>query len=620
MALFEGDLWTTVEEEETETYVDASGRERQERVQPMPPPSLTRGGPVASSSHVLERHTGDFRGRAVKGDSVPSEDVFDDTENKAFSRPDTAPLSHQQGLLVSRNRSGDQGAPEREDASRDDAMYHGYNLKDPDLSRAPKSFPITNRSCEPESTWYDRSTASILPKVSVLGKAPTTRKHGTVDVESTTDRSKKALGNWDHAVRKPVNILSRNAAYDTQTVHDAAKKSLHVRPAPRSKGLAGVPRPEHATDENEHRVTNVAQVSHTLPSDLPLTDGRDGNAVDRMAMATGDVPSLQEVVPSDLPEEILYDDMGVERATHQDVARYMKAKGVVGCWDSTAARDAVRTMDNKALPTHTTVHGAVGLNPQRDSTRMRDGNAPLRAHVEQMPIHAFVSATQRPEIWDTRNPIRTHHDLQASDLRQAPGKALRQDASLVPRTGPGTLGTAMAMFSRGLRRPLRDDTIRPKGDPRHDTTTALFQRRGIPGQLKVGDNDAMVVEDATQRVRNELQRVGPRGGTAREPRQELDKRPSVAPQVSQWEVRGPLGKRDNVPRDMHRADFHDNTRPLPTAVSLNAVPSHPPKSSGRETPTFAPRSGFLSSSTTMPDFSSVLLTSRKEEVTLPVRK
>ena len=67
-SLFDGDLWGTVEEENVETYTDVNGNERQERVQSLPPPSLTRGGTTSHSSHILERHTGTFTGRAVKGD------------------------------------------------------------------------------------------------------------------------------------------------------------------------------------------------------------------------------------------------------------------------------------------------------------------------------------------------------------------------------------------------------------------------------------------------------------------------------------------------------------------------------------------------------------------------
>ena len=127
------------------------------------------------------------------------------------------------------------------------------------------------------------------------------------------------------------------------------------------------------------------------------------------------------------------------------------------------------------------------------------------------------------------------------------------------RTGPGTLGSVMAALSKGLRRPLRSEASHVVDSaPRRNNQDLSV--RGVQGHVRVGENDAMSIEEASRRVRNELQRTGPVGGTARLPSRELDARPSVAPQVSHWEVRGPV---DLPPRDaIPRPDFHGNNEPL----------------------------------------------------------
>lgn len=585
-SLFDGDLWGTVEEENVETYVDVNGNERKERVQTLPPPSLTRGGATSHSSHVLERHTGAFTARAVKRDSVPAI-PFDDTALKAFTRPDTAPSSFQQQVRVQRNQTGVQNAPQQENAVRDPHLYKGYNLNDADTARRPRYFPVTNRSVEPESTWYSRAPLSSVPVSSVSGSAPVIKKHGGIDVDSTVSRARKsALAYFDNAVSKPRNRVSRNTAYDTSELHSASKLDPHGQPARRAKVIPGLNRPEHASDDV--RVTNVSSNKPKIHTGLRLTEGRDGNASDRSSVPTR-MPTAAAVASSELSEETLYDDAGT-RSTRSDVVARLHAMGELGNWDSTQAPDAVRTMNNVQL-TKRVIEGYAGLNPNRDSTAARQ-DMNVQSHVRSFPVHADVLQTTHPEIWDERNPIRNHITVHERAIDATPNLTSK-DASTVPRTGPGTLGSRPASKYSGIQRPLRDERALNAANPRQNRR--LESGRGIQGQARITDHDAFASDDAHLRVRNEVQRTGPSGGTARVPQDELDVRPAIARQASQWEMKGPTGVRDNVPRNMKRMDYHANNDPLATGTMMNAAePEYHTSRNGRETPTMAPVGNFAS--------------------------
>ena len=585
-SLFDGDLWGTVEEENIETYIDANGNERKERVQSLPPPSLTRGGATSHSSHVLERHTGTFTARAVKRDSVPAT-PFDDTEVRAFTRPDTAPSSFQQQVRVQRNQTGVQAAPQQENAFRDTNLYEGYNLKDADTARKPRYFPVTNRSVEPESTWYSRAQLSSNPVASLAGSAPVIKKYGNIDVDSAVSRAKKSvLAHFENTVPKPRNIVSKNTAYDTSDLHSASKLDPHGRPARRAKIISGLNRPEHSS--NDVRVTNVSSNKPKIHAGVQLTEGRDGNASDRLSLPTR-MPTAAAMANNELSEETLYDDAGT-RSTRNDVAVHLHAMGELGNCDSTQGPDAVRTLNN-IEPTKRVLEGNAGLNPNRDSTAARQ-DMNFQPSVRNFPVKADVLQTTHPEIWDERNPIRNRTITHERGIEAAPNLTSK-DATTVPRTGPGMLGSRPASKYSGLQRPLRDESARGTADPRQNRR--LKMNRGLQGQARITDHDAFASEDAHLRVRDELQRTGPSGDTARVPQEELGMRPTVAPQASHWEMRGPAGRRDNVPRNMTRLDYHSNNNPLASGNMVNAVePEYYMKPSGRETPTMAPIGNFAS--------------------------
>ena len=167
---------------------------------------------------------------------------------------------------------------------------------------------------------------------------------------------------------------------------------------------------------------------------------------------------------------------------------------------------------------------------------------------------------------------------------------------MVPRTAPHTFNARAASTAYGMQRPLRDDTFRTPSDPR--VTARTFHSANFKGHIRVGENDAISVEEAHRRVRGEIQRTGPSGDTARPPNEEPGIRPTVAPQVSNWEVRGPIPYRSNVPREMNRADYHPNHDPLFTGAAVNAAKSKMNvRESGRETPTMAPIASWPTVST-----------------------
>ena len=191
----------------------------------------------------------------------------------------------------------------------------------------------------------------------MVATAPATRKHGNIDVDSTVERAKKSVvANFDSSVPKPMNVMSRNAAYDTREVLKAAQKSTTTaKPAQRSRGAARPTRPDLVWDEA--RVTHTGSARRNAQGGAPLTEGRDASAVESMPMETGVVARSAAVADADLSSEAVYDDWG-DRANHNAAAyatqgrqrsggagRGGRAGGGSGQPDPSEARGRGRTLD-----------------------------------------------------------------------------------------------------------------------------------------------------------------------------------------------------------------------------------------------------------------------------------
>ena len=593
-SLFDTDLWNSQEDVETEQYVDASGDVQSERVQSMPPPDLRKAGPTSYSSHVLERHTGNFESRPRRSEATEVLSTpFDDDQLHAYTRPDTAPSSHQQTQLVNRNKRGVQEAPVREDETRDSSLYMGYNLRDPDSSRQ-QQLPLTNRSCEPESSWTSRAIKSSMPEVSTVAPSEPTKKYGSFAKKDTNRAKKNEHDGW---VPRPATKLARNSAYGIDTVVSGGRNALVAIPASQSKINPGRIRPEHAW--NDARVTSATHTGNILHGNITIPEDRNDVELEIIAMGVGEVNAATVGGTLDLTTEEAFDEKGDRPTRTVSMPQHIRVAGVVG------QRDA-----NRALPVHKTTDvasnrrmfdGTRELNPLKDGTQARQETI-LQPSTLQSGPRASVLTSDRPEIQDKRDPLQTHTTIHVRPWRGAHG-SLAPDAALVPRTAPHTFNTHVASTAHGMQRPLRDDTFRTPGAPR--VTTRAFDSTNFKGHIRVGENDAMSIEEAHRRVRSDIQRTGPSGDTARLPNEELEARPTIAPQVSNWEMRGPIPYRTNVPRNMNRADYHSERAPLFTGSTVNAAKSKLDiRETGRETPTMAPiasRNTVSTRPTSMPE-------------------
>lgn len=606
-SLFDTDLWNSQEEVETEQYVDASGNVQKERVQTLPPPDLRKAGPTSYSSHVLERHTGNFQSRPSRSQAAEvMATPFDDDQLHAYTRPHTAPSSHQQALMVNRNKRGVQEAPVRESETRDTTLYMGYNLRDPDANRREK-LPVTNRSCEPESSWDKRAMKSSIPEVSTVAPSEQTKKHGSYANNDTSRAKKNEHGAW---APRPAAKLARNTAYGIDTVLSGGRKVAISIPALQSKTNPGPTRPDNAWDDA--RVTSTARNGNILHGNISIPEDRNDVELEQIAMGIGEVSATVVGGKLDLSPEGVFDERGDRQTRSVNVPQHMRATGVVGSRDANRALPAHKTAD--VTSNRRVVDGTVELNPLRDGTKAREETTSQHP-VQLSGPRATVWSSARPEVKDNRDPLQTHTNFHARPLRGAHG-LLASDASMVPRTAPHTFNVRAASTAYGMQRPLRDDTFRTPSDPR--VTARVFHSGQFKGHIRVGENDSISVEEAHKRVRADIERTGPAGDVARPLTEELDVRPTIAPQASNWEMRGPIPYRSNVPREMNRADYHANHDPLFTGSTLKAAePKLHVRETGRETPTMAPiasRTTVSTRPTIMPENTGTMKTMRLKSI------
>lgn len=597
-SVFSSDLWTSNEEVVTETYTDANGIEREERVQSMPPPSLTKAGPSLHSAHVLERHTGTSFLKKTEGgkDSVPNSSPFDDTLDMAYLRPDTAPSSESQKARIKKNMAGTLEAPEMEEGEGRGDVYKGYNLKNPDEWRR-RDLPPTARSMEPESSWYTRAMSSIFPSSRVENGRPNpTKKAGEMERGEDLERGKKSSVSFADARKAPV-VLGGRTAYDLVPTQGVGRNTSVSKSLQQPRVVHNESRIDYASENRRLTRANGRGVE----ADIFLDEQRDAKKGREASHHTSVVtaPSLRKT--TEVKGEKVLDPV-LPRDNERDVkAQKIVPKGILSKWDSYMSRDAIR---DKTFGEEGIVEGETWIDPSKDAKEARQLATLQRTDVEQS-VYGTISHTRRQEIRDTSDPRRTKTSLihQVESLSKSSSRLLR-DRSTKARAGFEKRGESMSARDAVLQRRLPDESWRKSVDPRSNMSLSK-SLRSEPENLTIGETDSFLVPDGAQfRVRQEMERTAPFSVSSRK-----EKDDSIVGTMSFFPVSHPSESMNGLifgtaSQDVDKKDIRWRRGPLETGRTRENRHFDMPDDGkgGRETPIQVLNTNFASQSSLVPAF------------------
>lgn len=488
------EVWKDVEptdDDLRETYTDAMGKERTDRVAPLPPPSLRDGGSGVTNTHRLEIHTGQFQRPRKNGESIVAE--FDDD----LDRP--SPLlnvraKEQLGRLVSKNRQGVQPAPDNEVQQSDRReLYDGYNVSHR-LSRTVKTNTLTNRAAQETIVYGPEVHGDDHPRLHI--DAPAALKAG-------------AYYTMDHTRSQGRSSVSERPASRTDASHTVLGRGDMFRSQDPGQGkLSAVvgTSSRNALRTNQHDAPRVPIRSLVTTTDAQGASGRADvtlSATDALHNEQMPREDLIGQAPAGRADAFLgTDSIGAMPPTRKltFLQTASVADHIMGGTDSTARRQP-------SFQQHSFQLSALRTSIMR--ALRRSENAPLPPTVPQMGEFAAGHASRAR---DSRNDSQRVDRLGTTDHR---GMNVAGGTATFSRTGPND---AARSLHRSLGRGKLLDMIRTwKAEPtlNENGDEEVFDktRRGTGGStlfsaLSASISKLLTHSDTTNFVQNRSRELG----------------------------------------------------------------------------------------------------------------
>ena len=595
-------LWTTIEDDETEEYVDAFGVERKERIQSLPPPSLTKAAPSSFSSIVLDRHTGNVSSRPERKESVQTT-PFDSDLVKAESHPSVAPSVRIQTEMLQRNQVGTQIPAEREDGHGQESFYTGYNITNPDALRK-HHMPITNRSCEEPSNWHDRSSISLLPY-----KAATSAGRVSLRPEADgLDGSERRGGRNTNSVKGPDGgvTLSSNTAYDANISQNNGRTATVFTTSNLPGNADALKNESISVQDPENRIT-FASYSRNASRAVPFVSEHKDDAIKHRSGPNAKSHTSAVSGQHELSVERVMTTKTIR--PHSTVFIPVATSDIsIGEKDSTKNRNTQRVLSYNSYA----VNSDISLDPSKDSTNARTDPV-LQPGWQKAKVQSAAITTMRAETHDPRKPLHDRVHVHSVSVSGDRSRDSRNTEVVSSRNGTNLLKQVVSATLGAVPRQLRDE-MEKRGLV--SSVQGIRSERGLGGTLKTSEFDDTSISDTKNRVFDAISKRISMSGVARPLEEEHDARPVLHRQPNL--DAGPVRPRLNMGRVMTHPDTHDNSTPVFTGVASHAVKGElTMRTNGRETPQNIPNPSFVSHTSRIPSMAGGSGTMRHAETRDP---
>lgn len=497
----EVDLWATREEDTFETFTDALGNERRERVPSLPLPDLVDRGAAASNGHKLDMFT-TGPARPSKGGEVEATPMDPDAQQRKDAvGAYAADWKRRSNVQVDLNRRGLQ-ARAASDVERRDDLYDGNNVKERDAF--VKRLQPTRRSTSLFTTFRERHDphavqTALAPEVEEARRAGLWKRRDAGGGEGVAPSlSKPARERESDAV----HMGGVHGSADAAALADAGRAATVAHPRARSLAVLGAD--ASVASAAPRASAHVAKAS--LGADVTLGTADSVRAA-RTVAGTAPEDHRAALAPDAVlgVQDALSVDAG-DRVTHAPSTYYLHASRQLGSRDSQradAARASASARPDVSLP---------GTAPEAlEHVHRADGARGRVVAYEEERRRVLDAHRARDLASDAATVERLVHDglERKAALASARARANAADAHDVSDAVRASMRD-VAPASRAARaRPLAPDAVVPDVRGGHAESDARVAAHTVPE--RVGSRTVLALRAALQSLTASLPAAAPVG-------------------------------------------------------------------------------------------------------------